>query len=56
VKSSVLDALKAGFNVTLLTDAVKGVDVHPGDSQKALEEMTHHGAKRIVFLELSSSS
>jgi nicotinamidase/pyrazinamidase len=45
VRHSVLDALKAGFDVTLLTDAVAGVDVNPGDSAKALEEMRKAGAK-----------
>ena len=45
VRHSVLDALESGFDVTLLTDAVKGVDVNPGDSAKALEEMRRAGAK-----------
>jgi nicotinamidase/pyrazinamidase len=45
VRHSVLDALESGFDVTLLTDAVKGVDVEPGDSAKALEEMRRAGAK-----------
>ncbi len=54
VKSSVLDALKHGFNVYVLTDAVKGVEVNAGDSQKALEEMTSHGAKKITYSLLSN--
>ncbi len=45
VRHSVLDALTAGLKVTLLTDAIAGVDVTPGDSARALEEMTHAGAK-----------
>lgn len=45
VRHSVLDALTAGVEVTLLTDAIAGVDVTPGDSARALEEMTHAGAK-----------
>lgn len=52
VKSTVLDALKLGFETFLLEDAVKGVDVHPGDSQRALEEMERAGAKRIKFPDL----
>lgn len=45
VKNTVLDALKSGFEVTLLSDAIAGVNVLPGDSQKALEEMLQAGAK-----------
>ncbi|MBI2354214.1 MAG: bifunctional nicotinamidase/pyrazinamidase [Deltaproteobacteria bacterium] len=45
VRSSVLDALRAGFAVTVLTDAVAGVEVAPGDSAKALEEMRQTGAQ-----------
>lgn len=39
VRSSVLDALRAGYEVVLLVDAIAGVDINPGDSVKALEEM-----------------
>ncbi len=45
IKASVLDALENGFKVRLLTDAIRGVDVHAGDSQKALDEMAAAGAK-----------
>jgi nicotinamidase/pyrazinamidase len=45
VKSSVLDALYLGFDVTVVEDAVRGVDVEPGDSQKALEAMEAAGAE-----------
>lgn len=44
VRSSVLDALHAGYEVTLLVDAIAGVDLHEGDSEKALEEMLAAGA------------
>jgi nicotinamidase/pyrazinamidase len=44
VRASVLDALRAGFAVTVLEDAVRGVDVQPGDSERALEEMRAAGA------------
>ena len=49
VQSSVGDALKYGFGVYVLTDAVKGVEVHPGDSQRALAEMVTRGAKKITY-------
>jgi nicotinamidase/pyrazinamidase len=44
VKHSVLDALGAGLKVTVLADAVAGVDVKPGDSSRALAEMRAAGA------------
>jgi nicotinamidase/pyrazinamidase len=45
VKSSVLDARRLGFDVTVIEDAVRGVDVQPGDSERALEEMRDAGAE-----------
>jgi len=44
VKATALDALKKGFAVTLLLDAVRGIDVEPGDSERAIEEMKRAGA------------
>jgi nicotinamidase/pyrazinamidase len=45
VRHSVLDALAAGLRVTVLADAIAGVDVHPGDAQRAIEEMRITGAE-----------
>lgn len=47
VKETVLDGLKHGFEVFHLDDASKGVNVNPGDSERALQEMTAKGAKCI---------
>lgn len=47
VKQTVLDGLKLGFAVTLLADCVRGVDLTPGDSQRALGEMIGAGATTI---------
>lgn len=44
VRASTLDALKQGLRVTVLLDAVRGVDVQPGDSERALAEMREAGA------------
>jgi nicotinamidase/pyrazinamidase len=44
VKSSVLDAVSKGLTVTLLEDAIAGVDRHPGDSAAAIAEMRAAGA------------
>ena len=45
VKDSVLDALRAGFAVTVLGDAIAGVDVRPGDSARAIAAMQEAGAE-----------
>lgn len=48
VKASVVDALKH-FRVNLLMDAIRGVDLNPGDSQKAVEEMLTAGALEMTL-------
>jgi nicotinamidase/pyrazinamidase len=45
VLSTVRDALDAGFRVCVLTDAVRAVDLHPGDGARAIEEMAGLGAE-----------
>jgi nicotinamidase/pyrazinamidase len=52
VKNSVLDALRLAFDVAVVEDAVRGVDVEPGDSRRALEEMERAGAKLTTSAEL----
>ena len=52
VKETVLDALKHKFEVYLLTDASKGVDVKPGDSEKAVRVMVQSGCKPITKKQL----
>lgn len=47
VKATVLDALKAGYSVRVLTDAVDAVNLQPGDDEKALAEMVAAGASLI---------
>jgi len=54
VKSTVLDAVKLGFETVLLEDAVRGVDVKPGDSERAIEEMVSAGAKKATLSDLTS--
>ncbi|MEE2965328.1 MAG: isochorismatase family protein [Acidobacteriota bacterium] len=48
VRASVLDALTAGFDVTLLLDAVAAVDQTAGDGQRALDEMRAAGATLTI--------
>ncbi len=47
VLNTVLDALKAGFAVWVLTDAVRAVNVKPGDGAEALRVMARAGARMI---------
>lgn len=49
VKATVLDALTLGYETILLLDGVKGVDINPGDSVKAVDEMISRGAIGIVI-------
>jgi nicotinamidase/pyrazinamidase len=44
VKNTALDALRAGFEVTVDPEGVRGVEVEEGDSQRALDEMREAGA------------
>ncbi len=44
VKATVLDALRAGFDVTVVTDAVAAVEATPGDGARAVGEMEAAGA------------
>ncbi|MDP8923905.1 MAG: nicotinamidase [Chloroflexota bacterium] len=44
VKHSVLDGRKHGLEMIVLRDAVRGVDLQPGDSDRALAEMQVAGA------------
>ena len=47
VLNTVRDALRLGYQVLLLGDAIRAVDVQPGDGQRAEEEMIKLGAQRI---------
>lgn len=49
VKSTVLDAIREGFEAVFLSDASMGVDVHAGDSERAVEEMLREGAIKITI-------
>jgi nicotinamidase/pyrazinamidase len=51
VKYSVLDALKDGLEVFVLTDAIAGVNLQPEDSSLAMDEMVGSGAEKTIFEE-----
>jgi nicotinamidase/pyrazinamidase len=52
VRATALDAIREGFETTVLTDAVAAVDVEPGDGDRALAEVHDAGARldRIALL------
>jgi len=52
VKNTVMDALKLEFETILLEDAIRGVDVKPGDSERAVGEMVKKGARKAVFFDV----
>lgn len=43
VKETALDARKRGFETAVYMDCMKGVDLEPGDTQKAIDEMASAG-------------
>jgi nicotinamidase/pyrazinamidase len=52
VKETVKDALKGGFEVIVLDDAVRAVDLQPGDGARALEAIERRGARRMRSADL----
>jgi nicotinamidase/pyrazinamidase len=49
VKTTVLDGLKAGFKMTLLLDAVQGINVKQDDSERAVQEAQTAGAAAVTL-------
>lgn len=47
VLNTTRDALQLGYQVFVLVDAIRAVNVHPGDGQRAVEEMIALGAKCV---------
>jgi nicotinamidase/pyrazinamidase len=56
VRVTTLDALKAGYEVWLVTDAVRAVNVAPDDGDNALREMSRNGARLVTSGELLKGS
>jgi nicotinamidase/pyrazinamidase len=47
VRATAVDALKEGFEVIVLEDAIRPVDARPGDGARALAELLAQGAHRV---------
>ena len=55
VRASAIDACREGFEVTVVEDAIRGVEVTEGDSERALAEMREAGARTATSDELLAS-
>ena len=54
VLNTVKDALACGFDVLLLLDGIRAVNLKPEDGQRAIEEMTSLGARPIHFEDIAA--
>jgi nicotinamidase/pyrazinamidase len=52
IRATVLDALREGFEVLVLADAIRAVDLQAGDGARAIEEMQQAGARLISLGEV----
>jgi len=56
VLKTVRDALKLGYQTVLLQDAVRAVDVHPGDGARAIDQMLKEGAMAVTLKQIRAVS
>ena len=49
IVNTVLDALKLGYEAVVLMDASLGINLEPGDVEKAVEAMVNAGAKQVTM-------
>lgn len=54
VKSTALDARRRGFEVALVIDAVRGVNVEPGDGERAVLDMLSKGVRIVIGVDTQS--
>jgi nicotinamidase/pyrazinamidase len=52
VRFTCRDALRHGFKVKILLDAIQGVNLKPKDSENAIREMVKAGAKKITLKDI----
>ncbi|MCK4847347.1 MAG: isochorismatase family protein, partial [Deltaproteobacteria bacterium] len=55
ILTTTLEALRCGYRVILLEDALRGRELAIGDSLKAMEEMQRCGAEVITLEKLKCS-
>jgi nicotinamidase/pyrazinamidase len=56
VRATALDAAGLGFRVTLVVDGCRGVELAPGDSARAIEEMKRAGIRVATSAEILAST
>jgi epoxyqueuosine reductase len=56
VRATALDAARAGFEVVVLTDAIRAVDLQPGDGARAEAEMRRAGARLATLTEVETTA
>jgi nicotinamidase/pyrazinamidase len=49
IVNTVRDARKLGFETVILSDAMRGIDVKPGDSERAIEKMMAKGSEQATL-------
>lgn len=49
VRFTAIDALRNGFKINVLMDAIKGVNLKPNDSKEAIEEIVKAGAEKVTL-------
>ena len=54
VKFTTHDAIREGFKVKILLDAIKGVNLKPNDSEIAIREMVKIGVKKITLKDMEA--
>ncbi|GAB4314849.1 MAG: nicotinamidase [Candidatus Zixiibacteriota bacterium] len=52
VRETVLDLLKESYKVVVVTDATRGVDINPGDTNRALREMEERGVSLVSSVDV----
>ena len=53
VKQTALDARSLGFNTYVITDGCRGVNLQPGDAERALAELSAAGVRLVTEAEVS---
>lgn len=56
VLNTVIDALSHGFKVMLLQDAIRAVNLQPGDDRAAIDVMIEHGAEALRFVNIDAGA
>jgi nicotinamidase/pyrazinamidase len=56
VRASAIDAAREGFETTVVSDAIRAVEVEPGDGERAIAEMTEAGARVATSDELLAAA